>query len=197
MIYDTQALKNIYSNYTNVNQKVSLDTKNKKITRIKRGLYSDDIIVDSPVISNVCRTPSYLSFEYALCYYGLIPEYVSVYTSATYGKKNNKSFILEEVSFIYKSIPKEVFSKGITFLENENNIKYKIATKEKALCDQLYSKYPVRSIKEIKIMLFDDLRIDIEELKKLDFEFIFSIANLYHSNTVNTFVKYLKEELLK
>lgn len=197
MIYDIQALKNRFFEYSNINQKITTEVKNNKILRIKRGLYSDDLNVDAPVISNVCCSPSYISFEYALSYYGLIPEYVSVYTAATYGKKNNRSYHLTDVRFEYKSIPAEVFSRGITFIENENGIRYKIATREKALCDQLYSKYPVRSIKDLKIMLFDDLRIDINELITLDFNFIVDIAPLYHSNTLNTFAKYINEELVK
>lgn len=197
MIYDIQSLKNKFKEYSNINQKISLEAKNNQIIRIKRGLYTDSLEKDAPVISNVCYSPSYISFEYALSYYGLIPEHVSTFTAATYGKKNNKRYELSSVCFEYMSIPKDVFSLGITFLENEDGIRFKIANKEKALCDQLYSKYPVRSIKDLKIMLYEDLRIDAEEIMKLDFEFIKSIAKMYHSNTLNTFVKYIEEELLK
>ena len=197
MIYDMQSLKNKYCDYSNINQKISLDAKNKKIIRIKRGLYSDDIKIDAPVIANVCYGPSYLSFEYALSYYGLIPEHVSVFTSATYLKKNNKKYELTEVCFEYRGVPKEVFSKGVTYFLNEKGLKYKIATKEKALCDQLYSMYPVRSIKDLKILLFEDLRVDYELFMQLDFTFIKEIANLYHSNTLYVLKKFIEEEIEK
>ena len=36
MIYDTQALKIKYNDYSNINQKVSLETENGKLIRIKR-----------------------------------------------------------------------------------------------------------------------------------------------------------------
>ena len=195
MIYDMQNLKNKYSKYSNINQKICLEEKKQKITRIKRGLYTDDLEVDAPVISNVCYGPSYLSFEYALSYYGLIPEYVSVYTSASYHKKNNKVYQLENACFTYVSIPSSAFPVGITFLENDNGIRYKIATKEKALCDQLYSMYPVRSIKDLKVLLFEDLRINIDSFLELDFEQILKIAPLYHSNSLNTLKKYIEELL--
>ena len=87
MIYDSQALKVKYANYSNINQKISLEEKRGNIIRIKRGLYTDNLLTDAPIIANVCYGPSYLSFEYALSYYGLIPEYVSSYTSATFSKK--------------------------------------------------------------------------------------------------------------
>lgn len=55
----------------------------------------------------------------------------------------------------------------------------------------LYSKYAVHSIKDLKTMLFDDLRIDENEFMKRDFEFIKKIAPLYHSNTLLTLTKYI------
>ena len=195
MIYDMQTLKNKYKEYSNINQKISLDCKNGVLMRIKRGLYTDDIKKDGPVIANVCYGPSYLSFEYALSYYGLIPEHVSTYTSATFCKKNSKTYQMENACFTYKSIPENVFTRGIVFLKNDNDIRYKIASKEKALCDLLYSSYPIRSIKDLKVLLFDDLRIDEEEFSKLDFLFIKEIANEYHSNTIYTLVKYIDEEV--
>ncbi len=197
MIYDVQALKIKYCNYSNINQKISLETTKGNLMRVKRGLYTDDLWIDAPVISNVCYSPSYISYEYALSYYGLIPERVSVYTSAVFGKKNNKRYQLNETCFEYKSVPDEVYPYGIKFLKNENDVTYKIASKEKALCDELYSKYPVRNIADIKMMLFEDLRIDEEELRNLDFNFIKEIAPLYHSNTLLSFVKYINKELIK
>lgn len=193
MIYNNETLKNKFKNYSNINQKISLETKNGNLKRIKRGLYSDNLLVDLPIIANVCYSPSYISFEYALSYYGLIPEYVPLFTSAVFNKKNNKTYRLEEASFEYRSIPNAVFSVGITFLKNEENIRYKIATKEKALCDMLYTKYPVRSINDLKRLLFEDLRIDEDLFMKLDFDFIMKISLLYHSNTLLTLCKYLKE----
>lgn len=193
MIYDSNTLKNKYSNYSNINQKISIESKNGNLVRIRRGLYSDNLKVDAPVIANVCYGPSYISFEYALYRYGLIPEFVSVYTSACYNKKNNNTYIAQNAIFEYRSIPNKAFPYGIMYEKNESGISYKIASKEKALCDILYSKYPVRSIKDLKILLFEDLRIDENEFYKLDFDFIIDIAPLYHSNSIKTLVKYLRE----
>ena len=195
MLYDIQSLINKYKGYSNINQKISIECKNGKLIRIKRGLYTDDLVNDKELIANVCYSPSYISFEYALSYYGIIPEYVSTYTSAVYGKKNNKFYSIAGASFEYKSIPNNVFFKGITVLKNQNGFSYKIASKEKALCDLLYSKYPVRSITDLKVLLFEDLRIDYSELVSLDNEFIKEIVPLYHCNTLNTFLKYILEEI--
>ena len=191
MIYDNQSLKLKFISYSNINQKISLESKKGNLVRIKKGLYSDNIISDRLLISNVCYEPSYISFEYALSYYGLIPEYVSMITAACFDKKNSKKYIVKDLTFEYRSIPNDVFPYGIIFLKNEYGIRYKIASKEKALCDTLYSKYPVRTIDDLKTLLFADLRIDENEFLKLDFKFIIDIAPLYHSNTLHTLCKYI------
>ncbi len=194
MIYDFQSLRIKYKEYSNIYQKINNECKKGILVKIKRGLYSDDLYNDKEVIANICYNPSYISFEYALSYYGIIPEFVSTYTSATFGKKNNKIYHMKDSTFDYRSVPDEVFPMGILIMKNSKGISYKIASKEKALCDLLYSKYPVRSIKDLKTLLFEDMRIDENEFFKMNFEFIKEIAPLYHSNSLNVLKKYLSKE---
>ena len=194
MVYDFQSLNIKYKEYSNIYQKINNECKKGILVKIKRGLYSDDLYNDKEVIANICYNPSYISFEYALSYYGVIPEFVSTFTSATFGKKNNKIYHMKDCTFDYKNVPDEVFPMGILIMKNSKDISYKIASKEKALCDLLYSKYPVRSIKDLKILLFEDMRIDENELLKMNVEFIKEIAPLYHSNSLNVLKKYLNKE---
>ena len=195
MIYDFQSLRIKYKKYSNIYQKINNECKKGILVKIKRGLYTDDLYNDKEVIANICYNPSYISFEYALSYYGVIPEFVSTFTSATFGKKNNKIYHMKDSTFDYRSVPDEVFPMGILIMKNSKDISYKIASKEKALCDLLYSKYPVRSIKELKTLLFEDMRIDENEFLKMNVEFIKEIAPLYHSNTLNVLKKYLSKEI--
>ena len=194
MIYDFQSLSIRYKEYSNIYQKINNECKKGILVKIKRGLYTDDLYNDKEVIANICYNPSYISFEYALSYYGVIPEFVSTFTSATFGKKNNKIYHMKDFTFDYRSVPDEVFPMGILILKNSKDISYKIASKEKALCDLLYSKYPVRSIKDLKTLLFEDMRIDENEFLKMNVEFIKEIAPLYHSNSLNVLKKYLDKE---
>ena len=194
MVYDFQNLRIKYKEYSNIYQKINNECKKGILVKIKRGLYSDDLYNDKEVIANICYNPSYISFEYALSYYGVIPEVVSTFTSATFGKKNNKIYHMKDSTFDYKSVPDEVFPMGILIMKNSKDISYKIASKEKALCDLLYSKYPVRSIKDLKTLLFEDMRIDENEFLKMNVEFIKEIAPLYHSNSLNVLKKYLNKE---
>ena len=194
MIYDFQSLSIKYKEYSNIYQKINNECKKGILVKIKRGLYTDDLYNDKEVIANICYNPSYISFEYALSYYGVIPEIVSTFTSATFGKKNNKIYHMKDSTFDYRSVPDEVFHMGVLIMKNSKDISYKIASKEKALCDLLYSKYPVRSIKDLKTLLFDDMRIDENEILKMNVEFIKEIAPLYHSNSLNVLKKYLNKE---
>ena len=194
MIYDFQSLSIKYKGYSNIYQKINNECKKGILIKIKRGLDTDDLYNDNEVIAIICYNPSYISFEYALSYYGVIPEFVSTFTSATFGKKNNKIYHMKDSTFDYRSVPDEVFPMGVLIMKNSKNISYKIASKEKALCDLLYSKYPVRSIKDLKTLLFEDMRIDENEILKMDVEFIKEIAPLYHSNSLNVLKKYLNKE---
>ena len=193
MIYDFQSLSIKYKEYSNIYQKINNECKKGILVKIKRGLYSDDLYNDKEVIANICYNPSYISFEYALIYYGVIPEIVSTFISATFGKKNNKIYHMKDSTFDYRSVPNEVFPMGILIMKNSKGISYKIASKEKALCDLLYSKYPVRSIKDLKILLFEDIRIDEDEFLKMDAEFMKEIAPLYHSNSLHVLKKSLNK----
>lgn len=194
MIYDTASLRVLYGSYANLNQKISREVKKGKLTRIRRGLFSDNVYVDAPVIANACCSPSYLSFEYALSYYDLIPERVTIYTSAIFRSKNYRRFDVAGLGFEYRSIPDSAFPYAVDRRVSESGIHYRIATREKALCDTLYTRKPVRSISDLKILLFEDMRIDEEDFVKLDKELLLFLVGKYHSNTLNTLGRYLKEK---
>lgn len=64
-------------------------------------MYETDSNTPGYLLAGSIYGPSYLSFDFALAYYDLIPERVVNYTSATFGKKKKKNFILIlEISFI-------------------------------------------------------------------------------------------------
>lgn len=103
--------------------------------RLKRGLYA--LQTDPPgelEIANALYTPSYISFEYALAYYHIIPEMVYTVTSAT--TKPTRVFTVGSTGFSYKTIKKEAWTGYI--LQQQGNKSFLIAEKEKALVDYLY-----------------------------------------------------------
>lgn len=117
--------------------KYFLETQVKKglFLRLKQGIYT--LKTDLPSeeeIANALYKPSYISFEYALAYWNLIPEMVYAVTSAT--TKPTRLFDISGKAFSYRTIKKEAFT-GYS-LNKIGDKKFLIAEKEKALVDYLY-----------------------------------------------------------
>ena len=51
---------------------------------------------------------------------------------------------------------------------------------------------PVKNLNEVQALLFDNLRIDEDELKKLNMESIEKIAPMYHTNNLNFLIKFMR-----
>lgn len=184
------AIKN-YNNYSNKNTKLLRDIKDKKLFKITNGLYETDPNTPGYLLASSIYGPSYISFEYALSYYGLIPERVTTITCATFEKKKKKEYITDFGTFTYRDIPSSAYPEEI-ILKEENNYSYQIATPEKALCDKLYSLSPLFNYTNLENMLFNDLRIDEEEFNKLDILKINKLSKLYHSTNVELLAKYMR-----
>lgn len=108
------------------------------IKKLRRGYYifSDTKLDEQALflIANKLYAPSYISFEMAFSYYGLIPESVYGITSATTKKTANFKTPLGE--FIYHKIkPSLMFGYKLASYQNQN---YKIAEIEKAALDYFY-----------------------------------------------------------
>ena len=193
MVITTSILRRQYSSYSNPLDKIKRDTQNGAIFRLTRGLYETDRNIDPFYLASSILSPSYLSFEWALSYYGLIPEKVVAITSASLNVRKNKIFLNVFGRFEYSDIPSTVFSEGLTYLENGEYI-VKIATKEKAICDSLSKWRVVRNISELKELLFIDKRIDEEEFSKSDFRLMSRLASLYHKTNLDLLIKLIRKE---
>ncbi len=106
------------------------------LTRLKRGLYG---LRTDPAsereIANVLYKPSYISFDYALAYYNLIPEMVYEITSAT--TKPTRLFTTNTLAFGYYTIKTEAYTGYV--LKQEGERRFYIAEPEKAVVDYLYA----------------------------------------------------------
>jgi len=192
MILTNDMIKNNLKEYSNKNNKICRDVKNGKLIKIINGLYETDKNVNGYLLAGSIYGPSYLSFDFALYYYGLIPEKVTTFTSATYEKKKKKIYNTFFGTYLYRDVPKLVYPLGVNLIQ-EGEYSYQIATKEKALCDKLYILSPLKNMTELQNLLFNDLRIDMEEFDKLSVEDIEEISNLYHSTNVTLLYKYLRK----
>ncbi len=197
MVYTTQDLIKINKNYSDVMGKISRDLRDEKIIQLKRGLYESDKDTLGYYLASYIYGPSYLSFDYVLSTSGLIPEGIyRTYTSATFKKNKKKTYSNYFGDYLYRDVPEDVFRFGIKTVI-ENGYSYQIASVEKALCDKLYTLNPVKNLRELKFLLFNDLRIDENIFKELDFDFIIKISSKYKSTNLNLLEKLIKDGRVK
>jgi hypothetical protein len=110
--------------YTRENLALALDKKGenlnywikklvgeKLLIPIKNGMYISDLYPKSEIyweqIANVARCPSYISLEYTLAKYGLIPEQPVAITSITL--KSPREYFTPSLKLIYRNIKPELF----------------------------------------------------------------------------------------
>lgn len=191
MIISNKILKNNYNEYSNKDNKLSRDVRDGKLFKIINGLYETNKNTPGYLLASSIYGPSYISFEYALSLYGLIPERVDTITCATFDKKKKKQYNTDYGIFTYRDIPILVYPEEI-LLKEENNYSYQIATPEKALCDKLYTLKPLNNYSNLESMLFNDLRIDVNEFNKLNVDKIIKLSNSYGSTNVELLAKYMR-----
>lgn len=196
MIVTTLNLKEKYKDYTDINGKIKRDIDKGFLFPLVRGVYETDSTIDGFLLAAYIYGPSYLSFEYALSFHNLIPERVVVYTNATFGKRKSKSYQNRFGLYTYRDVPNTAFPFLVKSYE-ENGYAYFIASPEKALCDLLYIRKPVTSIKELKWVLFEDLRLNKNIFEQLNFEEMLFLSDQYISNNMKYLRKYIESEYIK
>lgn len=142
-----------------------------QLIRLKKGFYvlTRDLIAReySPqIVANLLYGPSYLSLEYALSFYQLIPEKVEAFTSVTTQK--NKLFQTPIGTFSYAHLSAQLYPLGVTLQKTADHRSFLMATPEKALMDIFTLRFqnsPTPTSKDVLPALEDDLRISFSVLK--------------------------------
>jgi len=198
-IFTHEEIVNILKNeVSNVNAKISYMSKQGVLIRLKKGLYTFGGLyqdsIDIVAVANRLYTPSYVSFDYALSYYGLIPERVYEVSSASLHFK--KLFDTPLGRFSYRPVPLEVYALGVDWLYDEREGGKFIATPEKALCDKIRGDRGVGRLTQERMekYLLYDLRIEMEALLKLDIGLIDEIAKRYKSYNLKSLSSLIKKE---
>ncbi len=193
MIVTTDMLKEQFADYTNPLDKIKREADKGRIIRLTKGIYETDKNVDPFLLASSILSPSYLSFDWALSFYGLIPERVVAITSASLLNRKNKTYVNYFGRYEFSDIPLNAFSEGLTYLERGDYI-VKIAQKEKAICDSLCKWRVVNNLKELKELLFLDKRIDEEEFFSCDFILLKRLASLYNKKNLKLLIKLINRE---
>ena len=185
-IFDYQTLIYALGDLSCPRDKITDLMRNDVIIRVKKGLYIFGekfrrYPYSRELLANLIYGPSYVSLDYALSYYGLIPEKVEIITSVTTNR--SRRFSTPVGLFTYRRIPVSAYAQGFIQVEAENKQVFLMATREKALADKLVSLRGVTfdSLSEIAEFLEEDLRIDTEILRSLSVEMIEQYAAGYRS----------------
>ena len=192
MIKTINDLKQELSDYSDPINKVHRMIKEGKLLPLTKGVYETNRHAEPFALARAILSPSYISFESALSYHGLIPERVYSVTSASLCKNKNKEYRNVFATFTYSDIPERVFPLGVTLVSLNDGYSYHIASKEKALCDKLYKLPVIKNYNDLTVLLFDDLRIDFDELMKFDLGDMEVYFRLYRSKNVTILYKYLR-----
>jgi len=146
------------------------------------------------VLANMMYGPSYVSLDYALHYYALIPERVEAVTSVTCGR--SRRFSTPVGLFLYRMIPMEAYQIGMDRVEIEGGRSFLMATPEKALADKVRDDRGtgIRTQEEMRSYLLDHLRIDPEGLRKLDPDRLAAFAERYRSRKIQKLAEVVRRQ---
>jgi hypothetical protein len=197
--FSRHLLLEMLKDYKRPNDKISEWIKSGELIAIRRGLYITGPETDLPVpepflIANHLRGPSYVTSEAALSFWGFIPERVYEITSVTL--KTAKKFNTPVGRFNYQHLPSPYYSFGIESIQLTSKQTALIASREKAICDKiiLTSGLTLRSTRQTKDFLVEDLRMDESKLQSLDTKIIRSwLKDAPKKNSLEMLIKTLND----
>jgi hypothetical protein len=161
-------LKDYKRPYDKINEMV----KKGLLILVKRGVYipGPQLKIPGPesfLLANHIWGPSYVSSDTALSHWGLIPERVYEICSVT--TNLSKTYKTKAGRFRYLHMPLPYYSFGIQQVELTKKQWVLMATPEKALCDKIITTpgMILRSVKQVRELLLEDLRMERQPLRNL------------------------------
>ena len=168
--------------------------KSGKLLRLKKGIYTASIYVEkmknrgeieifADFLANFLYLPSYLSLETILYRHNILTEVPVNFTSVT--KNKTAAFANKLGNFFYHKIKDELFC-GFEIVEKGDFTIWR-ASKAKALFDFLY----FRKNSLINKKIFEELRINLENLTKSDLREIEKYVKIEGSKRMREIFNYL------
>jgi hypothetical protein len=172
-----QILTHLLQGYRRPYDKINELIKQKLLIQVKRGVFipGPQALIPAPeklLLANHLWGPSYVSSDSALSYWGLIPERVYEILSTTTNRA--KTYKTPVGRFRYIRLPLPYYSFGVQRVELASKQMILIARKEKSLCDKIITtqRLKLRSVKQTREYLMEDLRISRESLRELNTDLI-------------------------
>jgi hypothetical protein len=187
--FDYQMLMDCLKEFARPRNKIRNLLRDESLIRVKKGLYVfGPVYARSPfskeILANLIYGPSYISLDYALHFYGFIPESVETVTCVTSGR--GRDFKTPVGRFTYHGVPRAAYPLGIDRKERDDGRAILMALPEKALADKLHADRgtAIRNQTEMRDYLVKHLRLELDSLKNLDSVLLSRIAKAYRSRKV-------------
>jgi len=197
-VFDYTQLIHVLAEYRKPRDAISSLLRKEQIIRVRKGLYIFGELwrrqsISREMLANLVYGPSILSINYALAWYGLIPERAYVLTSITSGRSRNFNTPLGRFSYTHLSLKR--FGFGAT-IQKSNTGNWLITEPIKALADKVWTdkRFQPTSPASFADYLFEDLRID--EATLAGFYNKFNMNNLvraYSTRKVTWMVEFLQK----
>ena len=183
---NTAMLRQALSGYASPDDKITDMVRRGELLRVRRGQYAiapeyRQSALSLEILANTLYGPSYISLEYALSWYGMIPERVTELTSVCLGR--SRLYSTDVGNFSYCSVKSTAYREGYNLITIPDGRSFLMATREKALVDLVENRrnIQIRSKKQMRERLIEDLRMDELTLQKLNIERVSHYASLYDS----------------
>jgi len=157
-VLDTVHMRHLLQGVSDRRGKIARMLASGELISLRRGLYASRRDLDPHCLAGPIYGPSYLSFETALAWHGMIPEAVQEIISAT--MRRGTSTENEFGRYRYLRVPAAVYPIGILRV-TDSALPFLIASPTKALCDRIAREAGFRSMADVARWL-DGMRIDPE-----------------------------------
>jgi hypothetical protein len=196
--FDYAFLLGVLKEYRSPRDKITLMIKRGEIIRIRKGLYirarQFGGLVSPVEITNAVYGPSYVSLQYALSNYGIIPERVETITSVTF--RRHRIFSTPAGKFSYSHIPKQAYPAGVN-IQKHGSVNILMASREKAVCDTLAMTSGIRTMSDIEAFITEDQRMDLDEIASLSTDSLNEIETGYGMDRITIFVRWFRKNFNK
>ena len=188
---DAQTLLKLLAGYKKPREAILRMVKNEELIRLKNGFYlitekithGSATVIPFEQVANLLYGPSYVSMEWALSFYGMIPERVHTVTSMTLGR--NKEFHTTVGDFSYFALSARRYSTGVTQKKSADFVGgFLIASPEKALADMVFKTCKNFDKEQLKLELLESKRIERHCFRDLNKELLEEIAKAYNAKHV-------------
>lgn len=189
-ILDTVRMRHVLRDFANQRVKIARMLASGELISLRRGLYASRRDLDPLCLAGPMYGPSYISFETALAWHGMIPEGVKEILSAT--MKRSASFENDFGRFRYFNIPKAIYPTGIQRVVDAD-LPFLMASPTKALADSIAREPGFCSVANVARWM-EGMRMDVGV--GLNREELDECAKLYQRPSVRWLLRYAEKHQL-